>query len=334
MTVPPTLIPLVNRQPSRTRSEMDAAFADFLRVDVANGDASQDTLRNYRNEVALWTAWCSQQGVDPATATATHLKQYRAALLEHHYAPISIRWKLSIIRRFYEAARNAGLRADNPAAGVRSPRVRQAAEDFKYLCDEELARFFSVIPNPDEATGEDQVRRLRSLLLISMMALQGLRTIEVHRANVEDLTEKGENLILLVRGKTRDRIAYLRPDTAKRMKEFLALRGKVEPDSSGTPLFTAVGIRGGGARLSRRHIRQQTDKYLRLAGLKRPGISNHALRHTAATLGYLHTGDLRAVQDFLGHVDPRQTSRYAHVVDMAKKNPARFIQAKLRGAAS
>lgn len=336
--VPPTQIqqmtPLVTRQPSRTRSEMDAAFADFLRVDVANGDASQDTLRNYRNEVALWTAWCSQQGVDPATATATHLKQYRAALLEHHYAPISIRWKLSIIRRFYEAARNAGLRADNPAAGVRSPRVRQAAEDFKYLCDEELARFFSVIPNPDEATGEDQVRRLRSLLLISMMALQGLRTIEVHRANVEDLTEKGENLILLVRGKTRDRIAYLRPDTAKRMKEFLALRGKVEPDSSGTPLFTAVGDRGGGARLSRRHIRQQTDKYLRLAGLKRPGISNHALRHTAATLGYLHTGDLRAVQDFLGHVDPRQTSRYAHVVDMAKKNPARFIQAKLRGAAS
>ena len=334
MTVPPTLIPLVNRQPSRTRSEMDAAFADFLRVDVANGDASQDTLRNYRNEVALWTAWCSQQDVDPATATATHLKQYRAALLEHHYAPISIRWKLSIIRRFYEAARNAGLRADNPAAGVRSPRVRQAAEDFKYLCDDELARFFSVIPNPDEAVGEDQVRRLRSLLLISMMALQGLRTIEVHRANVEDLTEKGENLVLLVRGKTRDRLAYLRPDTAQRMKEFLALRGKIEPDKAGTPLFTAVGHERGGMRLSRRHIRQQTDKYLRLAGLKRPGISNHALRHTAATLGYLHTGDLRAVQDFLGHVDPRQTSRYAHVVDMAKKNPARFIQAKLRGAAS
>ena len=170
--VPPTLIPLVNRQPSRTRSDMDAAFADFLRVHVAMA-TPLDTLRNYRNEVALWTAWCSQQGVDPATATATHLKQYRAVLLEHHYAPISIRWKLSIIRRFYEAARNAGLRADNPAAGVRSPRVRQAAEDFKYLCDEELARFFSVIPNPDEATGEDQVRRLRGLLIISMMALQG-----------------------------------------------------------------------------------------------------------------------------------------------------------------
>jgi integrase len=53
------------------------------------------------------------------------------------------------------------------------------------------------------------------------------------------------------------------------------------------------------------------------------------LRHTAGTLGYLHTGDLRAVQDFLGHADSRMTSRYAHVVDMAKKNPALFIPVKM-----
>ena len=49
------------------------------------------------------------------------------------------------------------------------------------------------------------------------------------------------------------------------------------------------------------------------------------------TLGYLHTGDLRAVQDFLGHADPRMTAKYAHVVDMAKKNPALFIPVKVGG---
>jgi integrase/recombinase XerD len=54
----------------------------------------------------------------------------------------------------------------------------------------------------------------------------------------------------------------------------------------------------------------------------------HALRHTAGTLGYLHTGDLRAVQELLGHADPRMTARYAHVVDMAKRNPALFIPVK------
>ena len=323
---------LVTYRPPRPASALDAAFADFLRVDVASGDASDDTIRNYRSEVELWVAWCIEQGFDAATVTVTHVKRYRQALIEANYNPITIRWKLSIVRRFYEAARNAGLRPDNPAAGVKAPRVRQATEDFKYLCDEELAKLFAAIPAPEQARGPEKVRRLRNLLMVSMMALQALRTVEVHRANLEDLLEKGEHLTLLVRGKTRDRIIYLRPDTAKRMREYVALRVHAAPDKLGTPLFTSVGYHGGEVRLSRRTIRTHTDKYLRMAGLKRPGISNHALRHTAATLGYLHTGDLRAVQEFLGHADPRMTSRYAHVVDMAKRNPALFIPVKLRAA--
>jgi integrase len=91
----------------------------------------------------------------------------------------------------------------------------------------------------------------------------------------------------------------------------LGVRVEATPDKLGTPLFTSVGYHGGEVRLSRRTIRTHTDKYLRMAGLNRSGISNHALRHTAATLGYLHTRDLRAVQEFLGHAEPRMTSRYA-----------------------
>ncbi|MGB7760564.1 MAG: tyrosine-type recombinase/integrase [Bryobacteraceae bacterium] len=324
---------LVTYRPPRPASDLDVAFADFLRVDVASGDASDDTIRNYRSEVEVWVAWCLQQGFDPATVTVTHVKRYRQALVEAGYNPITIRWKLSIMRRFYEAARNAGLRPDNPAAGVKAPRVRQATEDFKYLCDEELAKLFAAIPDPEQASGHEKVRRLRNLLMVSMMALQALRTVEVHRANLEDLLEKGENLTLLVRGKSRDRLVYLRPDTARTMREYVALRSQAPRDKLGTPLFTTFAYHAGDTRLSRRTIRVHTDKYLCAAGLKRPGISNHALRHTAATLGYLHTGDLRAVQEFLGHADPRMTSRYAHVVDMAKRNPALFIPVNVNGGA-
>ena len=183
---------LVTYRPPRPASELDAAFADFLRVDVASGDASDDTIRNYRSEVELWVAWCIEQGFDPATVTTIHIKRYRQALIENHYNPITVKWKLSIVRRFYEAARNAGLRPDNPVAGVKGPRIRQATEDFKYLCDEELARLFAAIPDPAQAIGAEKIRGLRNLLMVSMMALQALRTIEVHRANVEDLLQKGE----------------------------------------------------------------------------------------------------------------------------------------------
>jgi len=53
-----------------------------------------------------------------------------------------------------------------------------------------------------------------------------------------------------------------------------------------------------------------------------PRISNHARRHTGATLAYRYTHDLRAVRDMLGHQDPKTTARYARVVDRARTNPA------------
>jgi len=42
-------------------------------------------------------------------------------------------------------------------------------------------------------------------------------------------------------------------------------------------------------------------------------------------MGYLRTGDLRAVQEVLRYADPRRRARYAQVVDMAKRNPVVFI---------
>jgi len=61
---------------------------------------------------------------------------------------------------------------------------------------------------------------------------------------------------------------------------------------------------------------------LQQAQLKHPRISNHALRHTGATLAYRYTHDLRAVQGMLGHQDPKTTAGYARVVDRARTNPA------------
>jgi len=309
------LIPL---PPAPPAPRLHAAFSEFLRVEVANGDASPETVQAYRAGVAQWLAWCASENCGPAWATVSHVKCFRRTLVEAGYKPISIGLRLTTVRRFYEATRNAGLRPDNPAAGVRPPRVRQATEEFKYLTDDEFRRLVAALPNPDEADGRQKVLRLRNLLMIAMIALQALRTVEVHRANVD--------WTLLVRGKTRDRIAYLRPDTAKRLQQYLALRREIAPDNAGTPLFPSVGR--GGRRMSRRMIRMHTDRFLRLAKLKRPGISDHALRHTAATLGYLHTGDLRALQELLGHADPRMTSRYAHIVDMPTRNPALFIPVK------
>jgi site-specific recombinase XerD len=156
-----------------------------------------------------------------------------------------------------------------------------------------------------------------------------LRTVEIARANVDDLQHRDDHWALLVRGKGHDRLIYLREDVTQAVHAYLEARDDVRPDPLGLPLMTAVGNRAGGKRLSRRGVRKIVDGHLRRLELKRPGLSNHALRHTGATLAYKYTHDLRAVQDLLGHADPRTTARYARVVDKALNNPAAAVPIRL-----
>jgi site-specific recombinase XerD len=299
-----------------SNEQMLQAFAEFLRIDVANGDAAADTVRGYHAQVTAWVRWCRARGIAPAAAGAAEVKAYRGALVEAGYKASSIAHKLTVLRRFYEAARSAGLRADNPAASVRPPRAKRAEEDLGFLSEGELELLQRSLPE-----GKDG-KALRDRAMLGLMSLQGLRTVEIMRASVEDLREGGEALGLVVRGKGRDRLTYLRSDVAESLKAYLEARGTVAADELGTPLFVAVGNRSGGRRISRRGIRQVVDFYLRRAEVKRPGVSGHALRHTAGTLAYRYTRDLRAVQEMLGHSSPQITSRYAHIVDGAKNNPA------------
>lgn len=314
---------ITGNEVSPVQPDFMGAFAEFLRLDVANGDASTDTIRGYKTQVAQWVDWCRVQGRDPATVSSGDVKSYRLHLVENGYKATSIAHKLTIIRRFYTAAVDNGLRPDNPAAGVKPPKDKRAQDDFHYLTEVDYTLLLRAV-----GKGKSE-KTLRDRSIVAMMGLQGLRTVEIERANMEDLKLSSDVMSMLVRGKNHDRVIYLRPDVADILSRYLAERAPTHTDESGIPLFTACGNRAGGNRISRRGVRQVVDFYLKKADLKRPGISDHALRHTAATLAYKYTQDLRGVQEMLGHADPKTTARYAHVIDRMKNNPAMAIQIEL-----
>lgn len=304
-----------DRQEISTHDLLDT-FAVFVHIDVANGDASEDTVRGYYSQVKQYVEWCGQAGINPATATEDDIKQYRAYLIQQRYEPGTIAHKLTVVRRFYEAIKDRGYRADNPAAGVKPPRDRRAEDDIPYLSEDELRRLLDALPR------DGSEKHLRDLALLAFLGLQARRQIEAHRASVEDIRPDGS---MLVKGKYHDTVIQLRSDVQAIFRAYIERRGRTLYDDMGTPLFVAVGNRAGGRRMSRRGIRQVVDFYLRKAGLKRPGLSGHALRHTAATLAYAGTKDLRAIQELLGHQDPKTTSKYAHIVNRREDNPAEAI---------
>jgi site-specific recombinase XerD len=299
-----------------------AVFAEFLDIDVSAGDAASDTLKTYRRQLQQFIQWCEKKQIHPANVVKDDIKHYRHWMIHHRkYKPATIALKLAVVKRFYQAAVEKGLLGINPAAGVKPPREkRDPAEKITFLETEEVNQLLQAIPE------DNTLKSTRDRAIIAIMALEGTRTIELHRADISSLVRQGNNLGIRVEGKRSIRIVPLTPKIAKILLFYLKLREttgeKLQPDR---PLFIAVGNRAGGQRISRRGIRLIVDNYLNQAELKYTSgrtISAHSLRHTAGTLALRSGAELRQVQDLLGHSDPRTTCIYAHIGDRWENNPA------------
>ena len=335
-------------------------FAAFVRLDTADGNAADDTVKTYACTVKQFFSWCHVQRLHPLDATRDDIKEYCRWLVEiQDYKCATIALKLTVVRRFYAGAVERGLILANPALGIKPPRENiDPAERINYLEEAEVIGLLASLPT------ENTIGGLRDRFLVAVMVLEGRRTVEMHRACIGDTIKRGSDIGIRVSGKRSRRIVPLTPDLAKLLNKYLNARKRSgEVLNADTPLFIALDKRTYGGRLSRRSIQRLIDKYLRAAGLKeqpkknkgkkpasfqeyqpsngeqqRPSqsasststkfqqpqrqLSAHSLRHTAGTLAIRAGSDLRQVQDLLGHADPRTTALYAHVADRWRNNPA------------
>jgi site-specific recombinase XerD len=334
------------------KADLLAGFAQFIKVDVAEGDASSDTVKTYASGVKQFFAWCASMRLHPLEATRETIKQYRRWLVEvKRYKSATISLKLTVVRRFYAGAIEHELIVANPALGIKPPREnRDPATRINYLEEVEVSQLLEAIP------GDDSVASLRDRLLVGTMVLEGCRTIEMHRLSVEDIVKRGRDVGLRVSGKRSLHVVPLTPNLAKLLQKYLNARidsgEELTPES---PLFVSVDRRTKGVRLSRRSIQRVVDKYLQAIGLKEPApskqekssraksklakkpasetqrkLSAHSLRHTAGTLALRSGSQLRQVQDLLGHADPRTTAIYAHIADRWLNNPALRLNAPVK----
>jgi len=312
------LVPV--REP--TIEEMLAAFEAWMRLDVAEGNGSPQTLRAYFGDVKQHLEWLAEQGLRPAQAGEEDLKAFRAHLVDG-YAVTTAGRKLASVRRFYEMARARGLITQNPVAGLKAPSDRTAREErIKYLTLEQARRVLA-LPNVNTPKG------IRDKTILVLMALHGLRVIEVHRLSLEDVdleAEEAGTLRLFGKG-NKHRTILLTVETREIMERWLAARALTRSDSPAvfvTMHWTDAAVEPG-QRISTRGIRQMVDGYLRAAGVKKPRVSCHSLRHSYATLSLAAGASLLAISGSLGHSSVTTTQVYAKIVDKARSNPAKLL---------
>jgi integrase/recombinase XerD len=302
--------------------ELIGVFTNFLQFDVANGNASGDTIVTYWHQVKQYLEWCRSSAIDPRAATRETIKIYRWWLSEQRgYKPKTIAIKLTAVSRLYDAAMEYGLMGSNPAWGIKPPTESiDPAARITYLEQGEATTLLQSIST------NLPLKTLRDKLLLGVMTLEGTRTVEMYRLNVGDVVRQGQRVGLKVSSKRHTRLVPLTPQLAQLLEEYLSVRRGAGFDCMvDSPLSINLSYCGRGERLSRRGIRQVVDKYLQATNLKYMEgrtLSAHSLRHTAGTLALRNGASLRQVQDLLGHADPRTTAIYAHVGDRWDNNPA------------
>lgn len=301
-------------------SELLDSFSAYLRLDVAQGDASPETIRAYWSQVKGFVTWCDAVDVSPAAATEDDVKEYRSELISQGKERTTIASQLNAVRRFYAMAQARGYRPDNPAQGVKAPRdLTERAERVKWL---PLTAIRQLLDAPDQST----TRGKRDRAMLWLMAVHGLRVSEVARLEIQDVDL--EAMTVRVRGKGgKIRSVPIVEQTATALQDWLDVRDEVAADGEASVFVsTRSGGNGNlGRGISRRGIRKAVDGYLQGLGLKRDDISCHALRHSFATLSRAAGARLDVLSRVLGHASITTTQVYADIVDMAAENPSLLL---------
>lgn len=210
----------------------------------------------------------------------------------------------------------------SPMRDVLRPRGQTSVdEEFKSLSLEELDQLLEVARDgaPDGVADlRSAARRAEDYLLLSLMALAGLRVSEVCNINQSDIHVD----LLTVLGKGRKRRTVPLGD------EVLTALEAYVPPKPGPHLFGS--IRNPGVRLKPASLEQRVPRLAQLAGIHSPRVTPHVLRHTFGSL--MLAADPTALiptRDLMGHESVETTNKYAHTRE-ADRRLALSSMAELR----
>ncbi|MDR0456972.1 MAG: tyrosine recombinase [Treponema sp.] len=270
------------------------------------------TVATYNLELRHFTDYIRANGMDIKTVKAEQLADY----LQRRRADQGIDSRsaakvISCLRSFFRFAAGEGIRSDNPAALLESPRRRFR---IPQTMDRETVERLLATMDSNGPLG------LRNRALFEMIYSSGLRISEAAGLNVRDIDFKEG--IARVKGKgNRERLVLFGAEAAVWLKRYL---------EESRPLLASGGGRGpalfvgrSGRRLSRKGIWKNYARYAKIAGTD---SRVHTLRHSFAS-GLLRGGaDLRTVQALLGHANLATTQIYTHVDDsLLKESHRRYL---------
>lgn len=274
--------------------EQLAAFIAYLRNEK---QLSLHTQTNYQRDLQKFCDYCAQYRLSPLdNIKPQHIRQMVAQLHRQGLGGKSLSRWLSAMRSFFDfAIRNQWIK-NNPADAIQAPKSPKKLP--KTLDVDQTAQFVDV--------QGDSVLAVRDHALLELIYSSGLRLAEVVGLNLSDI-DLTDALVTVTGKGNKTRLLPVGSHAIKALKEWIALRKNIAQDKE-----PAIFITQRGTRMTHRAVQLRLQQLSVKQGMDTP-VHPHMLRHSFASHMLESSGDLRLVQEMLGHANISTTQIYTHL---------------------
>ena len=258
---------------------------------------SPHTVSNYRRDLAQLLDWCTQQGI----AEWSELDSYgvRAFVAARHRQGLggrSLQRALSSLRGFYDYLIREGLALNNPGLDIPAPKSDRRLP--RALDVDQTARLLEL--------DEEGPLGLRDKAMMELFYSSGLRLAELIALDVDSIDSDDHTVRVTGKG-SKSRVVPVGRQALQAIAAWKQVRGQLAAAEE-----PALFVSSRGGRLSARSVQQRMQQWAIRQGVP-VHVHPHMLRHSFASHILESSGDLRAVQELLGHADISTTQIYTHL---------------------
>ncbi len=279
------------------------AFARYL---ADERRSSARTVETYVRDLRSLRDFAREEGlpVDARKLDIVALRGFLSSLFRSNQAS-TLSKKVSAIRSFYRFLLKRRIIDDNPAAGLRSPKVAKSLPRFLTV-----DQAFRVMDSPPNERERAKPLQTRDRALLETLYGTGVRVGELAAMNIDDCDFEARSARVLGKG-GKERVVPVGRAALEALEAYLPERRALLAKSTGDDA-NALWLSRRGSRLSVRQVQNIVRRHGTL-GAGRGDLHPHAMRHTCATHLLDAGADLRAIQELLGHASLSTTQRYTHV---------------------
>lgn len=287
----------VDAPDAQAPSELASACSSFIRYLQVVRRMSPNTVGAYERDLRTFLSFAHKNGLNsPEQVLESHVRQWLAECHRQGLAPSSLQRSLSALRAFYNWRGLETGERRSPASVVQAPRRRRKLPGTLEV--DQVGSYLQV--------NDEDPLILRDLAMAELFYSSGLRLSELRAVDLNDID--GRQRLLTVVGKGRkSRTVPVGQAALEALARYTAQRPAPAAGHD-----NALFLSKSGRRISERSIQARIKGLGKRAGLARD-VHPHMLRHSFASHMLESSGDLRAVQELLGHSDISTTQIYTHL---------------------